>query len=59
MIVARFRVVAGELFCRRDLLDWRSFDFRLFALFIGAVQELVDDTSALLLLDLNFSAKSL
>ena len=48
---SRFRAVAGELFCRRDLFDGRSFEVRLFALFIGVVQELVDDASALLLLD--------
>jgi class 3 adenylate cyclase len=37
LIVARFRVVAGELFCRRDLLDWRFF-YVGFALLIGLVQ---------------------
>ena len=43
--------VAGGLFRRRDLLDRRSFDVGLFALFIGLVQELIDDANTLLLLD--------
>jgi hypothetical protein len=42
--------VAGKLFRRRDLFDRRSFDIGL-ANFIGIVQELADDTGALLLLD--------
>jgi hypothetical protein len=41
----------GGLFRRRDLLDRRSFDVGLFALFIGLVQELIDDANTLLLLD--------
>ena len=41
----------GGLFRRRDLLDRRCFDVGLFTLLIGFVQELVDDASALLLLD--------
>ena len=43
--------IAGGLFRRRDLLDRRCFDVGLFTLLIGFVQELVDDASALLLLD--------
>jgi hypothetical protein len=39
----------GGLFRRRDLLDRRSFDVGLFALFIGLVQELIDDANTSLL----------
>jgi hypothetical protein len=49
-----FQSSRSELFRRRDLFDWSSFDVRPIALFIGVVQELVDDTSALLLLDPSF-----
>ena len=43
--------IADGLFRRRALLDRRCFDVGLFTLLIGFVQELVDDASALLLLD--------
>jgi hypothetical protein len=45
--------IAGRLFCRGDVFDGRCFYVGLFALFIGVIQKLVDDTSALLLLNLS------
>jgi hypothetical protein len=44
--------VAGCLFRRRDLFDWRSFGFGLFAMFIGRVQEPIDQAGAAFLHDL-------
>src|SRR5215470_15575048 len=46
-------IVASLLF-RRDLFDRRSFDVSFVALFIGLIQELVDDAGSLLLFDLGF-----
>jgi hypothetical protein len=43
--------LAHQLFCRCNLVDRRSFGFGLLALFIGFVQEPVDDARTLLLLD--------
>jgi len=42
---------AHRLFCGRSLFGRRSFDFGLLALFIGFVQEPIDDAGTLLLLD--------
>ena len=43
--------IGAELFCRCNLFDRRSFDFGLLALFIGFIQEPIDDARTLLLLD--------
>lgn len=43
--------IGAQLFCRCNLFDRRSFDFGLLALFIGFVQEPIDDARTLLLLD--------
>ena len=45
------RVVVGGLFRGSYFSGRRSFDIGLFAVFIGVGQELVDNASALLLLD--------
>ena len=44
------QIVISGLLCRRDLFDRRSFDVGLVTLFIGLVQEAVDDACAFLLL---------
>ena len=44
-------LLAHRLFRRYDLVDRSAFGLCVVALFIGVVQELVDDASALLLLD--------
>src|SRR5260370_6804017 len=43
--------IGAQLFCRGNLFDLRSFDFGLLALFIGFLQEPLDDARTVLLLD--------
>jgi hypothetical protein len=47
----RSGLLAHRLFRRYDLVDRSAFGLNVVALFIGLVQELVDDASALLLFD--------
>jgi len=46
-------LLAHRLFCRCNFSDRRSFDFSLLSLFIGFVQEPINDARTLLLLDLS------
>ena len=47
--------IVASLLYRRGLFNGRSFDVDFVALFIGLMQEMVDDAGSLLLFDLGFA----